>query len=215
MKKLLLLTFEATSIKNMKKLFVFAFASYALVACNNSAAPAEVESQESTGSANSTSFETAEILLQAIADEINDGKLENWSRFYVSGSDLEQAEIGPLVKEMSNFHGKSEDKATLARHLMQMAENDRQNIIRRFVVDTSTGSVDLYANSFKTIGFQKFRAKKWLSHSGDLEYLYMFDARVVIQCPECPIGHEGYIDTDIVKTPSGWKAASQISLHLR
>ena len=195
----------------MKKLFIFAFASYALISCNNSAAPAEVESQESNGSANSISFETAEILLQAIADEINDGKLDNWSRFYVSESDLEQAEIGPLVKKLSNFHGKSEDKAALARHLMQKAENDKRNIIRRFVVDASTGSVDLYANSFKTIGFQKFRAKKWLSHSGEREYLYMFDARVVIQCPEC----QGYIDTDIVKTPSGWKAASQISLHLR
>lgn len=116
---------------------------------------------------------------------------------------------------MSNFHGKSEDKAALARHLMQKAENDRQNIISRFVVDTSTGSVDLYANSFKTIGFQKFRAKKWLRHNEDLEYLYMFDARVVIQSPECTIVHEVYIDTDIAKTPSGWKAASQISLYLR
>ena len=74
--------------------------------------------EKSKSSVKAASFETAEELLQAMADEINDGKLDNWSRFYVSESDLEKSDIAPLVKNLSRFRGNSADKLALAQYFL-------------------------------------------------------------------------------------------------
>jgi hypothetical protein len=90
--------------------------------------------EKSKSSVKAASFETAEELLQAMADEINDGKLDNWSRFYVSESDLEKSDIAPLVKNLSRFRGNSADKLALAQYFLKMAEKDQQKILANFIV---------------------------------------------------------------------------------
>lgn len=160
----------------------------------------------------SAEFATADMLLQALLDEANDGKLENWAQFYPNASDLQDAEILPLVRTLSKFRGASSDIPGMASHFQNMAATDQKKIAVFFNIIPTEEHRNLYANTFQKTTTQKVRAKKWLSHSGQREYLYMRNPKICFICKGHPSRNDHSFNAALIHTRSGWKVCNSVDV---
>ncbi len=158
-------------------------------------------------------YETPQKLLQAIADEINDGKLENFTRFYINISDINTEPVMlPLLKRTSNFHGSYTNHTAIAQHMLQIAAQNETEILKYFVIQPKSEHRNLYANTFKTTGFSGLHAKKWVLHDGSHAYLYMLKSKLCFICEGHRHRTDHAINTAMIKIKSGWKVAGRITV---
>lgn len=173
------------------------------------------QSLQSTSATNSAAsgWESQEKLLQAIADEINDGTLTDFSRFYVNGNDIQkEPEMLPLMKQLANFHGSKTDKSGITQFMHAIPQRDASDIAKFFIIQPQSEHRNLYPNTFKTTRFSRLFAKKWQTHSGNKEYMYVRNGKICFYCEGHKYKHDHSISAAMIKTASGWKVAGKISI---